>query len=111
MNLHKNDSLDRAPRFTLNQDRLINGVPSVSVHFPNGHTDKLILDKHEGECNYLGHLEKDSDACVAMTGCLGRDPVEFTILSRHAEGNPHLTWHPEGHVEVMKKVHEVKFLI
>ena len=74
--------------------------------FPNGITDHLILNQHNDECNYLGHLEKDQDVCVAMTGCLGQDHVEFTILSKAFE-NPHFLWHKDGSVEQLRTVNEV----
>ena len=38
-------SLDVAPTFTMVEERNSNGVPSVSVTFPDGHNDILILDK------------------------------------------------------------------
>jgi hypothetical protein len=36
---------DIAPTFTLVEERNLNGVPSVSVTFPDGHNDILVLDK------------------------------------------------------------------
>merc|ERR1711879_583376 len=91
------------PSFMLNEHTL-NG-PSISVKFPNGYSDNLILTRHNDECNFLGHLEMDMDACVAMTGCLGQDHVELTILSKHSE-TPHMRWHKNGEVSMVKKVHE-----
>ena len=81
-------------------------IPSIAITFPNGITDHLILNQHNDECNYLGHLEKDQDVCVAMTGCLGQDHVEFTILSKAFE-NPHFLWHKDGSVEQLRTVNEV----
>jgi hypothetical protein len=63
-----------------------NGLPRVEVTFSDGYKDKLILKRHyfkeedrmsdlnkvEG-CQYIGHLAKEKNACVAMTGCLGMD--------------------------------------
>ena len=66
----------------------MSSIPAIAMTFPDGITDHLILNQHNDECNYLGHLEKDQDVCVAMTGCLGQDHVEFTILSQAFE-NPH----------------------
>merc|ERR1711971_1167303 len=98
-----------APRFALVGDRSINGVPTVSVTFPNGHEDTLILDRHYSfeedrigqveACNYIGHLEKDPEACVAMTGCVGSEDVEFTILSDHATESPMFKWTKEDTVK------------
>ena len=84
----------------------MSAIPSIAMTFPNGITDHLILNQHNDECNYLGHLEKDQDVCVAMTGCLGQDHVEFTILSRTFE-NPHFLWHKDGSVEQLRTVNEV----
>ena len=69
---------NKIPDFVLLEDRSENGYPSVMINFPNGRTDKLILNKYylseEDErneiehCNYVGYLENESEACVAMTG-------------------------------------------
>ena len=37
--------LEIAPTFTLVEERNANGVPSVAVTFPDGHSDILLLDK------------------------------------------------------------------
>ena len=50
-------------------------------------------------------------ACVAMTGCIGEEDVEFTILSTHATNSPMFKWTKEGKVEVVEKSNEVKRLI
>ena len=75
------------PTFTHNEERPIEGRPHLSVTFPDGYTDNLILSKHSEDdndlCHYFGRLEKEREACVAMTGCLGQEDVEFTILSKH----------------------------
>jgi len=82
----------RLPSFTLLKDRskLDQASPSVGIRFPDGHTDTLVLkpftspSDRSTHCNYIGHLLKDRDACVAMTGCLdSTDDLEFTILSSH----------------------------
>ena len=46
-------------------------------------------------------------ACVAMTGCIGKEDVEFTILSTHATNSPMFKWTKEGKVEVLEKSNEV----
>ena len=107
-----------APRFALVGERSLNGVPTVSVTFPNGHEDTLILDRHYSfeedrigqveACNYIGHLEKDPEACVAMTGCVGSEDVEFTILSDHATESPMFKWTKEDTVEVIEHPYLVK---
>ena len=66
------------PQLTLNEERSLNGIPNIAINFPNGHMDNLILDRYfdndqdriqdrEG-CRFLGHLENESEACVAVTG-------------------------------------------
>ena len=93
----------------------------VSVTFPDGHEDTLILERHhflekdrtdQGEaCNYIGHLKNDPEACVAMTGCPGSDDVEFTILSNHATESPMFKWTKEDSVEIIEHPYLVsKFL-
>ena len=74
------------------QDRSSNSIPEIQITFPNGHQDNLILHKHYSSefqknsskeyCHYLGHLEKDVQACVAVTGCIG-EPMDLTIMSEH----------------------------
>ena len=102
------------PKFTLHQERSLDGIPSLSITFPNGHTDKLVLDKHseDGHCHYIGHLEKEHEACVAMTGCIGQDELEFTILSQHATRSASMKWTKEGTVEYLDhpKAKESQFL-
>ena len=107
-----------APRFALVGERSLNGVPTVSVTFPNGHEDTLILARHYSSeedrigqveaCNYIGHLEKDPEACVAMTGCFGSEDVEFTIMSEHATESPMFKWTKEDTVEIIEHPYLVK---
>jgi hypothetical protein len=47
---------------------------------------------------YLGHLEKEPSACVAMAGCPGVDKVEFTIISENVFDSPAYVWTKEGSV-------------
>ena len=97
------------PTFSLLEDRLDDGQPpQVSITFPDGYTDTLILnhyfsDKDQIENgNYLGHLANEKDACVAMTGRVGSEDVEFTILSNHASESNMYKWKKDGTVENMK---------
>merc|ERR1711971_495314 len=109
-----------APTFTLVEERNSNGVPSVSVTFPNGHNDILLLDKfyandedrmiqgHQGipnveQCVYFGHLANEPEACVAMTGCAGSEDVELTILSTHNEVSHTFKWLKEGDVQILSR--------
>ena len=64
----------------------------------------------EENCHFIGHLENEKEACVAMTGCLGRENVEFTIKSKHATNSAMFLWTKEGNVEVIENpLTEVKF--
>ena len=90
-------AVPETPTFFLNQERSFDGSPSVSISFPDGYNDNLILSKYsitgkkddyrEHLCHYVGHLEKETSACVAMTGCPGLNDVTFTILSRQVVGS------------------------
>ena len=76
----------------INEERSWNeldNIPQISIAFPNGHFDNLVLDRFypsaetrrigKPHCNFIGHLENEQTACVAVTGCYGVDNVEFTI--------------------------------
>merc|ERR1739838_844 len=53
-------------------------------------------------CHYIGHLANELTACVAMTGCVGSQDVQFTILSKHAPNSSTFKWSKDGKVELMK---------
>ena len=56
------------------------------------------------ECNYIGHLASEPEACLALTGCPGLDDyVELTILSEHFPGI--FKWYKDGHVENVQTPH------
>ena len=103
--------LKLAPRFSMIQDRTSNGAPSISVTFPDGYTDTLVLNKFYGNeedrtagldrCHYFGHLANEPKACIAMTGCVGFEDVEFTILSNHAKTLHMFKWTKDGNVEIL----------
>ena len=71
-----------------------NEIPEINIHFEDGSTDTLILERYypneeskldreyHKTCNYFGHLKNDEDACVAVTGCYEKEDLDFTILSR-----------------------------
>ena len=80
----------------INEDqswRDLENIPQINIAFPNGQFDNLILERFyasaesrkagKPHCNFIGHLENEPTACVAVTGCYGVDNVEFTIKSRH----------------------------
>merc|ERR1712062_539217 len=86
-------NLSDVPTIKVSQARSKGSVPEMQITFADGHEDKLILHRHfisgaermmdkEMTCNYLGHLENDASACVAVTGCIGQD-MELTINSKH----------------------------
>ena len=50
------------------------------------------------DCHYIGHLEGEPEACVAMTGCPGSEDIDFTIMSEHSHLSM-FTWLKNGTVE------------
>ena len=100
-----------APTFTVSNKKSYDGVPSVSVVFPDGYKDTLVLSKfhandedriaNEEHCNYAGHLANEPEACVAMTGCFEYEDVHFTILSDHAAESSMFKWTKNGNVEII----------
>merc|ERR1712086_68345 len=103
---------EETPSFVLVEERSLNGSPSIAVTFPDGYKDTLVLNKFyaneqnrmasKERCHYIGHLENELTACVAMTGCVGSQDVQFTILSKHAPKSSTFKWTKEGNVELMK---------
>ena len=92
---------NQVPILTLQEDRMEDGSPpKISIQFPDGHQDNLILSQHEDaedqECLYLGHLETEKSACVAMTGCPQIDDLELTIFSERLEQNGRFKWLKNG---------------
>ena len=116
-NLNSTDT-KLAPNFHLKEKKTSNGAPSIGITFPDGQKDTLLFSKfysNEEErksgverCHYNGHLEKEPEACVAMTGCVGTDDVEFTIFSSHSESNI-FKWTKDGNVEVIDDPSEVNY--
>ena len=100
------------PKFFLRSERSLDNVPSIDIIFPDGHRDSMILKRHytsEEErksrnlgCNFLGHLEKDSKACVAVTGCPGEDNLEMTINSKHSGLSNMYILHKNGQLEMVE---------
>ena len=109
--------IDIAPTFTFSEERSSNGAPSVSVAFPDGYKDTLVLERYYANeeermerteaCHYIGHLANEREACVAMTGCIGSEDVQFTIMSTHATESPMFKWTTEGNVEVIESPFKV----
>ena len=110
-----------SPRFGLIQERSFNGAPSVSIAFPDGYKDTLVLERYYANeeermerteaCHYIGHLANEPEACVAMTGCVGSDDVQFTIMSAHATDSPMYKWTKEGIVEIIESPFKVIYLL
>merc|ERR1712008_304452 len=100
------------PSFVLVEERSLNGSPSIAVTFPDGYQDTLVLNKFyaneqnrmasKERCHYIGHLENEHTACVAVTGCVGSQDVQFPILSKHAPKSSTFKWTKDGNVENMK---------
>jgi len=78
------------PSFLVREERSLEGTPTIDVVFDDGFEDTLILDnmyfayedRIEGEeiCDYFGHLASDLTACVAVTGCVGAEDLDITIM-------------------------------
>jgi len=104
------------PTFSLSEERSFDGSPKINIVFANGKSDTMILtkfnngedeDKIETEeevedCRYLGHLENEPSACIAMVGCPGVEKVEFTIFSKNVFDSPAYVWTKEGSVEMVE---------
>ncbi len=91
--------------------------PEVKISFPNGVKSKMVLWKHFSSknqkesdgCNYLGYLESDPKSCLAMTGCPGRDQLEFTINSKSLNGSNKFILHQNGSLETPENPFKVLF--
>ena len=92
--------------------RSLYDIPEIDIAFPDGHLDEIVLEKYfsneedrmanEEHCNYFGHLKNDLDACIAVTGCYGRDDLEFTILTDHAMENHMFILQKDGQLRTVK---------
>ena len=112
-------SKEITPKFNLEEERSANGAPSVSIAFPDGYKDTLVLSRYYANeeermdrvkaCHYIGHLANEPEACVAMTGCVGSEDVEFTIMSTHATESPMFKWTKEGTVEIIESPFKVAY--
>ena len=59
------------------------------------------------ECHYIGHLSKETNACVAMTGCVGSEDINLTIMSSHAKKSFMIKLTKENHVEIIESPFKV----
>ena len=99
------------PQFTL-LEKSSDGTPSIEIEFPDGYKDTLVLEKFYGNdedkkakperCHYIGHLANESESGVALTGCVGSEDVEFTILSIHFKACQIFKWTLDKKVEIIK---------
>ena len=107
--------------FTMLKDNFHDSTPNIEVRFPDGYEDRLVLQKHyfneedkkkiDNHCNYVGHLAREKTACVAMTGCLGSDNVEFTIMSKHAMDSNSFVWNKNGAIHAIHSDPHVSTII
>ena len=92
---------EETPNFSLIQERLDNGIPSIAITFSDGYSDLLVLnhfydrDNRPEGCHFMGHLENEPNSCMGMTGCIG-------IMSEHATGSGSYTWNKDGTVDNLK---------
>ena len=56
-------------------------------------------------CNFIGHLENENTACVAVTGCPGEE-MAFTIKSKHSENIGYIL-HQDGQLESVESAFKV----
>lgn len=104
--------LDLAPKFTLVADRIANEAPRVAIEFPNGVQDTLVLSRYypneeqrlarTDKCHFVGHLAREHEACVALTGCPGDEDVDLTILSKHNTVSAQFRWNRDGSVNIIE---------
>ena len=95
----------------MSQDRSLDGSPSVSIAFPDGYTDTLILSRYYSnendrlaqteKCHFFGHLEGEPEACIALTGCPESDDLEFTIMSEHSSDTM-FKWNKNGDIQLIE---------
>ena len=75
----------------------------VRITFPDGSSDNLVLNKYENmEGHFIGHLENEPDACVAMVN--HPKHTELTIMSNRVVGSTMYKWHDNGNVELVPEV-------
>ena len=103
---------NKVPQFALLKARSSNDqIPQISVRFPNGKWDKLVLNRYYASnersifkdienCRFIGRLSEETEACVAMTGCPASadEAVEITILSENVVDTFMYKWYQNGSV-------------
>ena len=76
-------------------------IPVIEVTFPNGKSDRLILYYYDAipnstnsdplrSCTYLGNLENEKDASIAVTGCPDavRNPDKKMLITLFSSQSP-----------------------
>ena len=96
------------PDIHIKESKSLNGIPAIDVTFPDGFQDQFVLGRHymtemdrtlqKVHCNFIGHLAKDTEACVAVTGCPG-EKMEFSINSKNALRSNRFIIHENGEME------------
>ena len=89
------------------EERSSQDKPLVEISFVDGSSDFLLLRKYENlEGHFIGHLENEPTACVAMV----RHPehTELTIMSERVVGSSMYKWNNDGHVELIPEVFSKK---
>ena len=105
---------NQVPQFALLKARSSNDqIPQISVRFPNGKWDKLVLNRYYASnersifkdienCRFIGRLSEETEACVAMTGCPASagssldEAVEITILSENVVDTFKYKWYSQN---------------
>ena len=106
------------PLIVVKQTRSLFDLPSIFITFSNGVKDSFILTRYypneqakrdkKLSCNFLGHLANEKDACVAVTGCHGKDEMEFTINSKNSGPGNKYVLHKDGQIELIEDTFNVK---
>ena len=102
-------------RIQVIEQRSAQGIPSIAITFTNGIKDALVLERFypteqsriekEVSCNFIGSLENENTACVAVTGCPGEE-MAFTIKSKHSENIGYIL-HQDGELELVESAFKV----
>ena len=104
------------PEVHVKESKSVNGIPSIDITFPDGFQDRFVLERHYMtemdrmsktlHCNFIGHLAKDTEACVGVTGCPGQK-MEFTVNSKHAGRSTRFILLENGEMEKVESAFKV----
>ena len=104
------------PDVHVKESKSVNGIPSIDITFPDGFQDRFVLERHymtemdrmarKMHCNFIGHLAKDTEACVGVTGCPG-EKMEFTVNSKHAGRSTRFILLENGEMEKVESAFKV----